>query len=103
VFARIPEYATYRKDVEERAQISWRDAQNRLASFHCLREAFATHLALADVPIREAMVMMRVTDARLLTGAYTDAKLFNQSAAAERLPRLHRPDPEKTKPELKAG
>jgi len=92
VFPHIPKYATYKKDVEERAKIPWRDAQNRLASFHCLRKTFATYLALADVPIRVAMDMMRVTDAKLLTGVYTDAKLFNTSAAAERLPRLHRPE-----------
>ena len=72
---------------------------NRLASFHCLRKTFATYLALADVPIRVAMDMMHVTDAKLLTGVYTDAKLFNMAAAAERLPRLHRPAPEAEKAE----
>lgn len=88
VFPHIPKYGTYRKDVEVRAQIPWRDAQGRLASFHCLRKTFGTYLALADVPLRVAMDMMRVTDAKLLTGIYTDAKLFNTSAAAARLPRL---------------
>ena len=66
-------------------------AHGRLASFHCLRKTFATYLALADVPLRVAMEMMRVTDAKLLNGVYTDAKLLNTSAAADRLPRLHRP------------
>lgn len=88
VFKAIPKYATYRKDVEVRARIPWRDDRNRLASFHCLRKTFCTYLALADVPLRVAMDMMRVTDARLLTDTYTDARLFNTSAAAERLPRL---------------
>jgi integrase len=92
VFASIPKYATYRKDVEVRAKIPWRDAQGRLASFHCLRKTFGTYLALADVPLRVAMDMMRVTAAKLLTGIYTDAKLFNTSAAAARLPRLVRPE-----------
>jgi integrase len=95
VFKSIPKYATYRKDVEVRAKIPWRDDQNRLASFHALRKTFATYLALADVPLRVAMDMMRVTDAKLLNGVYTDAKLFNTSAAAARLPRLQRPDDEK--------
>lgn len=94
VFRTIPKYATYRKDVEARAKIPWRDAQGRLASFHCLRKTFGTYLALADVPLRVAMDMMRVTDAKLLTGVYTDAKLFNTSAAAARLPRLVRPEAE---------
>jgi hypothetical protein len=87
VFRTVPRYETYRKDVEIRAKIPWRDAQGRLASFHCLRK---TYLALADVPLRVAMDMMRVTDAKLLTGIYTDAKRFNTSAAAARLPRLVR-------------
>jgi integrase len=88
VFKSIPNYAAYRKDVEVRAKIPWRDAQGRLASFHCLRKTFGTYLALADVPLRVAMEMMRVTDAKLLTNIYTDAKLLNTSAAAARLPRL---------------
>src|SRR5262249_52503500 len=89
VFPTVPKYATYRKDAEKRAGIPWRDAQGPLASFHALRKTFATYLALADVPLRVAMEMMRVTDAKLLTGVYTDAKLFNTAAAADRLPRLN--------------
>lgn len=103
VFASIPKYGTYRKDVEVRAKIPWRDAQGRLASFHCLRKTFGTYLALADVPLRVAMDMMRVTDAKLLTGIYTDAKLFNTSAAAARLPRLVRPDAEGAEPKETAA
>jgi integrase len=106
VFAHLPKYATYRKDVEARAKIPWRDAQSRLASFHCLRKTFCTYLALADVPIRVAMDMMRVTDVKLLTGTYTDAKLLNTSAAAARLPRLVRIEeeaPEETPAETSAG
>jgi hypothetical protein len=94
VFATIPKYETYRKDVEVRAKIPWRDGQGRLASFHCLRKTFGTYLALADVPLRVAMDMLRVTDAKLLTGIYTDAKLFNTSEAAARLPRLVKRDEE---------
>jgi integrase len=94
VFKAIPKYGTYRKDVEARAKIPWRDGQDRLASFHCLRKTFGTYLALADVPLRVAMDLMRVTEAKLLTGIYTDAKLLNTSAAAARLPRLVRPPEE---------
>lgn len=94
VFRSIPKYATYKKDVTVRAKIPWRDDQGRLASFHCLRKTFGTYLALADVPIRVAMDMMRVTEAKLLTGIYTDARLLNTSAAAARLPRLVKPDDE---------
>jgi integrase len=92
VFPRVPKYDTYRKDVEVRAKIPWRDAQGRLASFHCLRKTFGTYLALADVPLRVAMEMMRVTDAKLLTNIYTDARLLGTAAAAARLPRLVRPE-----------
>jgi len=35
---------------------------------------------------------MRVTDAKLLTNIYTDAKLLGTAAAAQRLPRIFRPD-----------
>lgn len=72
VFARLPKYGTYRKDVEQRAKIPWRDAQGRLASFHALRKTFGTYLALANVPRRVAMDLMRVTDAKLLDGVYTE-------------------------------
>lgn len=92
VFPTLPVYDTYRKDVEKRAGIPWRDAQGRLASFHALRKTFGTYLALADVPLRVAMDMMRVTDARLLTGVYTDARLLNTTAAAAKLPRLAKMD-----------
>jgi integrase len=100
VFPTVPKYATYRKDVEKRAKIAWRDERGRLASFHALRKTFATYLALADVPLRVAMDMMRVTEARLLHGVYTDAKLFNTSAAAARLPKLNvvRPPEEDQQP-----
>jgi integrase len=91
VFQSIPNHRTYRLDVESRAKIPWRDEQGRMASFHALRKTFGTYLALADVPLRTAMEMMRVTNAQLLTGIYNDAKLFNTSAAAARLPRLVKP------------
>jgi integrase len=78
----------------ERAGVPWRDERGRLASFHALRKTFCTYLALADVPIRTAMELMRVTDVKLITGTYLDAKLLNTSAAAARLPRLHRPSEE---------
>ncbi len=44
------------------------------------------------MPLRVAMDMNRVTDGKLLTGIYTDAKLFKMSAGAARLPRLVRPE-----------
>jgi hypothetical protein len=49
--------------------------------------------------------MMRVTEARLLQGAYADAALFNLSGAAAQLPRLHQPDGQGDgpKPDAAAG
>jgi integrase len=88
VFPRIPKYATYKKDVTVRACIPWRDDQNRLASFHALRKTFGTYLAIANVPMRTAMDLMRVTDAKLLNGVYTDARLLNSAAAAATLPKI---------------
>jgi integrase len=89
VFPVVPKYETFKRDVVKRAKIPWRDDQNRLASFHALRKTFGTYLALANVPLREMMEMMRVTEARLVTSIYTDASLFNKSAAASRLPSLN--------------
>ena len=88
VFPIVPKYATFRKDVETRAGIPWRDGQGRLASFHALRKSFGTYSALANVPLRVAMDLMRMTEADMLTDIYTDAKLLNTSAAAARLPRI---------------
>src|SRR5262249_139383 len=87
VFARPPKYVTYRKDVEQRAKIPWRDAQGRLASFHALRKTFLTDLALAIVSRRVAMDLMWVMDAKLLDDVYTDANLLTTVAAAAQLPR----------------
>jgi integrase len=88
VFKSVPKYETFRKDVETRAKIPWRDGRGRLASFHALRKTFGTYLALANVSIRESMLIMRVTAEKLLTEIYTDARLLNTSAAVGRLPRL---------------
>jgi integrase len=88
VFQIVPKYANYRKDLETRAGIPWRDGQGRSASFHALRKTFGTYLALANVPLRVAMDLMRVTEADQLTDIYTDAKLLNTSAAAAKLPRI---------------
>jgi hypothetical protein len=76
---------------------------NRLVSFHCLRKSLVTKHVLADVPIRVAMDMMRVTGAKLLTGVYTDAKLFDTWAATKRLPLPEQPGAREAKQEVTAG
>jgi integrase len=91
VFKRMPKRKTFKKDVTERAKIPWRDELGRLASFHALRKTFGTSLALAGVPMRTAMELMRVTNAGLLTGIYNDAHLLNGAAAVALLPGLQKP------------
>lgn len=88
VFPKMPKRKTYKRDVTERAGIPWRDERGRLASFHCLRKTFGTALAASGAPVRVAMELLRVTEAKLLTGIYTDAKLLNGSEAVSRLPSL---------------
>jgi hypothetical protein len=55
------------------------------------------------VPIRVAMDMIRVTGAKLPTGVYTDAKLFDTWVATKRLPLPEQPGAREAKQEVTAG
>jgi integrase len=87
VFATMPQTRTVKKDFA-RAAIPWRDDQNRMGGLHAMRKTYATMLNQTGTPVREAMEAMRVKNVRLLHDVYTDATLFNLSAAADRLPRI---------------
>jgi integrase len=87
VFPSVPTLQTLQRDLK-RAGIPYRDAEGRQADFHSLRYTFCTFLALANVPIRTAMELMRHKDPRLTLQIYTDAGQLDLDEAVSRLPEL---------------
>ncbi len=57
-----------------------------MVDFHSFRYTFCTNLHLADVPLREAMELMRHSDAGLTMSIYADSSLFALRPAIEKLP-----------------
>ena len=68
------------------AGIVKKDSQGRVVDFHSFRHTFCTYLHRAGVPLREAMELMRHSDARLTMKIYTDTALFALRPAVEKLP-----------------
>jgi integrase len=68
------------------AGIVKKDSQGRVVDFHSFRHTFCTYLHRAGVPMREAMELMRHSDARLTMKIYTDTALFALRPAVEKLP-----------------
>jgi integrase len=62
------------------------DASGRRLDFHALRATFCTLLALARVPLNEAMHLMRHSDPKLTMKVYTDAAQLDLSTALSALP-----------------
>ncbi len=87
VFSSVPTLETLQRDLEK-AGIIYRDAEGRQSDFHSLRYTFCTFLALANVPIRTAMELMRHKDPRLTLQIYTDAGQLDLDEAVSRLPDL---------------
>jgi integrase len=87
VFPSVPTLGTLQWDLRK-AGIPYRDAEGRQADFHSLRYTFCTLLALANVPIRTAMELMRHKDPRLTLQIYTDAGQLDLDEAVSRLPDL---------------
>ncbi len=87
VFSSVPTLQTLQRDLKK-AGIPYRDAEGRQADFHSLRYTFCTFLALANVPIRTAMELMRHKDPRLTLQIYTDAGQLDLDEAVSRLPDL---------------
>ncbi len=72
VFAKLPRIKRYRQDLEL-AGIPYVDDRGKVFDFHALRNTFCTLLQANGVPLREAMELMRHSDAKLTTKIYTDA------------------------------
>ncbi len=77
--------------ISTRAGIPKRDDRDKTVDIHSLRKTFNTWLAGAGVAPRIAQELMRHEDIDLTMGVYTDAGLFDLSAAVEALPALHHP------------
>ena len=90
VFARVPRATEHRRWLAA-AGIPYTDAEGRRADLHALRHTYGTLLSKAGVSPREAMELMRHTDLRQAMKVYTDPRLFNLSAAVERLPSIDLP------------
>ena len=68
------------------AGIAKKDSQGRVVDFHSFRHTFCTYLHRAGVPMREAMELMRHSEARLTMSIYADSSLFALRPAVEKLP-----------------
>lgn len=85
VFDRIPTNKTRRRDYE-RAGIARLDERGRQSDFHALRLTYCTMLHRQGVPLRQAMALMRHSDARLTTQVYTDQGMLDVGSEVGKLP-----------------
>jgi integrase len=85
VFAQIPRIKWHKRWLAK-AGIPYLDADGRRADLHALRHTYGTLLSKAGVSPREAMELMRHSDLRQTMKVYTDPRIFNLSAAIEKLP-----------------
>jgi integrase len=81
----VPRSELFREHLKA-AGIDKKDSLGRVVDFHSFRHTFCTYLHLAGIPLREAMELMRHSDARLTMKIYTDTALFALRPAVEKLP-----------------
>ena len=81
----VPKSKIFRQHLAA-AGIAKKDSQGKVVDFHSFRHTFCTNLHLAGVPLREAMELMRHSDARLTMSIYADSSLFALRPAIEKLP-----------------
>ena len=87
VFHRIPRATEHRRWLEAAGMQYVNELGERL-DIHSLRHSYVSWLAAAGVSPKELMTLARHTDARLTLGRYSHVRLFNLSAAVEKLPTL---------------
>ncbi len=102
VFKSIPKPQTFNSDLTH-AKIPKADDRGWTVDFHSLRKTYGTLLAKSGASLREAMQLMRHTDARLTTQIYTDPRLLETSKAVDRLPRITDDDRHEVQRGLKTG
>jgi integrase len=81
----MPSMDEFRADLAA-ADLAYLDKSGRRFDFHALRHTLATWLHACGVPQRQAMEVMRHSDARLTNTVYADAALLPAIDALERLP-----------------
>jgi integrase len=81
----VPRSELFREHLKA-AEIDKKDSLGRVVDFHSFRHTFCTYLHRAGVPLREAMELMRHSDAKLTMKIYADMSLFALQPAVEKLP-----------------
>ena len=102
VFRSIPKRETFDRDLK-RAGIPKVDDRGWTIDFHSLRKTYGTLLATSGSSLRESMLLMRHTDARLTTQIYTDPRLLDTAKAISNLPELGPSDQPESQRALKTG
>lgn len=83
----VPRVRTLQKDLSQ-AGIVFVDESGRRFDFHALRVTLGTLLALNNVPLADAMHLMRHSDPRLTMKIYTDASQLALGKSLAKLPHL---------------
>lgn len=86
----VPRVRTLQRDLKS-AGIPFIDSSGRRLDFHSLRVTLGTMLALKNVPINEAMQLMRHSDPKLTMKVYTDASQLSFASALASLPAIDLP------------
>lgn len=83
----IPRLTTFKRDLSN-AGIPFLDLSGRRMDFHALRVTLGTLVALAQIPLNQAMLLMRHSDPKLTMKIYLDSTQLNISQDIMRLPRI---------------
>jgi integrase len=84
---RVPKMKTFQKDLSK-AGIVVVDESGRRMDFHALRGTFCTMLAVNQVPLADAMHLMRHSDPKLTMKIYTDASQLELGNSMAKLPAI---------------
>jgi integrase len=85
VFPTMPRM-DHHKAILAAAKVDYEDSVGRRADFHALRHTFDTNLAVAGIPERVRMLLMRHRTPHLTTETYTDVRLLPTAQAIGLLP-----------------
>jgi len=86
--SQVPRVRTLQKDLS-RAGIVFIDDSGRRLDFHALRATFCTMLAVNNVPLTDAMHLMRHSDPKLTMKIYTDASQLALHESLAQLPPIN--------------
>jgi integrase len=83
----VPRVRTFQKDLA-RSGIAYIDESGRRMDFHALRVTYGTMLAVNNVPLADAMYLMRHSDPKLTMRIYTDASQLALNDSLAKLPAI---------------